>query len=280
MVDSHLRWCHNVVTEFSSWAADLSWTLDQGGIYMGSGDLTIAIIDTTRLADHVKVYHTRDLKRAGIAERSFSYEYLLYGPISGPAYHCVEWKDLPQQDIRTIRGVGATTDNSEAGNTAIDSSEPAGKHHRLREEDIVAAKNFATCLRRPDDNRPDVIIAITAAALCVQPRWGDSGTIDDADLALLRLHLSDELKQLQLPATDREPGCLVNPKTHKKHHPKLRQTVKLLMAIQDKVRAKDRDRLARVEYIKKKILGHRPKVANEDREADDDEEEADDGEKL
>ena len=278
MVDSHLRWCHNVVTEFSSWAADLSWTLDQAGTYMGSGDLTIAIIDTTRLADHVKVYHTRDLKRAGIAQRSFSYEYLLYGPISGPAYHCVEWKDLPQQDIRTIRGFGATRGNSEAANTAIDSSEPGGKRHRLREEDIVAAKNLATCLRRPDDDRPDVIIAITAAALCVQNRWGDSGAIGDADLALLLRHLSGELKQLQLPATDREPGCLVNPKTHKKDHPKLLQTLKLLMTIQGKVRAKDRDRLARVEYIKKMIRGHRPKVASEDREADDGEKEADDDE--
>ena len=253
MIKAHIRGRHEV-TDFSSWTGDLSWAVWSSR----TPDACIAIIDTTRLADHVKVYHTIMLQRAGISHSSHILEYLVYGPISGPAYHCVEWKEFPQMDISTIY--------DEAIKPFIHPMR-GDKHYDLREEDVIVAKNFATRMRRPDDDRPDVIVAITAAVLCVKYKWEEYGVIGIADWALLQAHLGNELRRLRPPATDLAPGSLANPYTIMWTSSRLQQTVDLLLTIQGKVRAWNRGRLRGV--VEKMTSDGRIEVVDEVIEADD-----------
>ncbi|KAK9413392.1 putative Major facilitator superfamily (MFS) profile domain-containing protein [Seiridium unicorne] len=80
----------NVNTHFSSWAADFR----TAAAYAIRPNSYMAIMDTSLVENHVSVYHVPDLYHAGLSGAWFPHEYLVYGPITGPAYHCVEWSDI------------------------------------------------------------------------------------------------------------------------------------------------------------------------------------------
>ncbi|KAK9773206.1 hypothetical protein AB5N19_11816 [Seiridium cardinale] len=73
-----------------SWAADFR----TAAAYAIRPNSYMAIMDTSLVENHVSVYHVPDLYHAGLSGAWFPHEYLVYGPITGPAYHCVEWSDI------------------------------------------------------------------------------------------------------------------------------------------------------------------------------------------
>jgi hypothetical protein len=85
MVNGHLRYDQGTRTAFSSWTTDF-WVAVH---YSTGGNRYIAILDTTLIESHVRVYHVPSLVRAGITRMNYAEEWLIYGPIKGPAFHCV-----------------------------------------------------------------------------------------------------------------------------------------------------------------------------------------------
>lgn len=229
MIEGHLARAPDITTDFSSWAADLSWILQT--VHGQSPDCHIAIIDTTLLASHVRVYHTYDLSAAGLTRERYSYEYLIYGPITGPAYHCVRITDIPREDYEAVHPYYQVYPRDGRGN--IDHAHPTG---HLSAKVVAAAKNIATLFRRPDDERPDVIIAMTVACLCLPNRRAISVPLSDHSWELIQARLVDELKSLRLPATTSDVVGLVNPKTRTVSRLKLQKVISLLTTIEAKVK--------------------------------------------
>ncbi|RYP13906.1 hypothetical protein DL767_010498 [Monosporascus sp. MG133] len=108
---------------------------------------------------------------------------------------------------------------------------------KITEEHVVAAKNTATFFRRPEDGRPDIVIAMTAAFLVLQDRWGESEVLSDSAWGLIQTHLAEEFKAVRLPGCRPDAVGLANPNTHTTNLPKLRQTINLLMTIEARLKA-------------------------------------------
>lgn len=47
----------------------------------------LAVLDTDSMQE--RIWYTPDLEASGLADKSFVGEYHVYGPVSGPKYHCV-----------------------------------------------------------------------------------------------------------------------------------------------------------------------------------------------
>ncbi|RYP72652.1 hypothetical protein DL769_004394 [Monosporascus sp. CRB-8-3] len=220
-VNGHLPGWTTIKTEFSSWSADFTFT--SGMIRALETNAFIAILDTTLLAPHVKVYYTPELHAASISEAAaYYYEYLVYGPIGGPAYHCVELVDMPKQNFDVICGLF---------------SPKSAATSKITEEHVVAARNTATFFRRPEDGRPDIVIVMTAAFLVLHDGWGESEVLSDSAWGLVQTHLDEEFKAVRLPACSLDAVGLANPNTHATKLPNLRRTINLLMTIEARLKA-------------------------------------------
>jgi hypothetical protein len=91
MICDHLDEDPDIISDFSSWTQMWSTALGFSG-YPHDGEGMIAVLDTTSVEEHV--WHTVDLIRADMAVDEYDDEYLIYGPITGPKYHCVSPRDL------------------------------------------------------------------------------------------------------------------------------------------------------------------------------------------
>ncbi|RYP43424.1 hypothetical protein DL768_009939 [Monosporascus sp. mg162] len=160
-------------------------------------DAFIAIINMTLLVPHVKVYYTPELHAAGISDAAYCYEYLVYGPIGFPTYHCVELVDMSKQNFEVIRGL-------------------------FFPKSATTSKNTATFFRRPKDGRPDIVIAMTAAFLVLQDRWEEWEVLSDSNWVLVQTHLAEEFKAVRLPAFRPDAAGPANPNTNTTNLPKLR----------------------------------------------------------
>ncbi|RYP07684.1 hypothetical protein DL765_009049 [Monosporascus sp. GIB2] len=78
-IEGYLDNSWNIKTYFSSWAASFEIALR----FAGPSDGYVAIIDTSLLGGVIRVYHTPDLKAAGLSRSSYKEEYLAYGPVKG-----------------------------------------------------------------------------------------------------------------------------------------------------------------------------------------------------
>ncbi|KAK7725269.1 hypothetical protein SLS63_008266 [Diaporthe eres] len=96
MVNDHLTSWTKHASAFSSWTHVWS-TAIHFSRYGRETRTSIAVLDTTSMEDDV--WFSEDLWWAGISEYSWSDEYLLYGPITGPKYHCIS----PDELYRTTR---------------------------------------------------------------------------------------------------------------------------------------------------------------------------------
>ncbi|KAI0898847.1 hypothetical protein F4806DRAFT_493354 [Annulohypoxylon nitens] len=231
MVEGHYIGRH-VKTEFSSWAACI--TAARG---CASHTKYIAIIDRTLLAPHVKIYHIPDLDKHVIrreADRG-SHEYLAYGPISGPALHCVAYRDIENREFYSLSGRSYGTPYSLLKPEIFLNVEKR----------VIAAKNLASLFRPSHDQRPDIIIALTAAfsSLCYcGPYKGSSRKPDKNILTQLLIHLHDELKVVKLPSKSSKKLGLVNSRMYTREFPQLRQLVALLKSIEDGIRNDKRNK--------------------------------------
>lgn len=92
----HIEYERDLESPFSSWTHFL-----QTALRFAHTDNTsmIAVLDTTHASLVDRVWHTEDLRAAGLTEASFMDEFLVYGPVSGPNYHCISVQKL----LRTTR---------------------------------------------------------------------------------------------------------------------------------------------------------------------------------
>jgi hypothetical protein len=86
----HLKYVPFKYTNFSSWSQMLILALDFATNYDLSS--TIAVLDIQGMVG--RVWHSTDLRASGLCRYQSTQEYLIYGPINGPKYHCVSVDDL------------------------------------------------------------------------------------------------------------------------------------------------------------------------------------------
>lgn len=220
MINGHLTG-KKVSSCFSSWAANLQTAIGFAKVHYYDGT-HIAIVDTNILVNNVKIYHVNALYKAGLASYAYSEEYLAYGPITGPAYHCVKFADIER------KGMSLSTYNPNYHMTSLSTLNTTGVG-----KFISKAKDVATLFRRCKDKQPDVIIVLVAmlTGYCFP---NDSHKNIELFIDAILDPLSRELKEFKFPAdeTDWKLG-LVNPDTYVIGYPQLAWAVKALVALQE-----------------------------------------------
>ncbi|KAI0104582.1 hypothetical protein F4814DRAFT_455858 [Daldinia grandis] len=209
-------------TIFSSWSSCITNAIENA-----SDKSYVAIIDRELLAPHVKVYRVLDLCEAGLCGSSgvenyaedYDLEYLAYGPINGPGFHCVKYEDfrIRHEDLY---------------------------YRRIYDEDpcrtVAKARQLAGLFRPAHDERPDIVIALTVLFLCLhfdgvkdeRVRILEDGLLDAVVLCLRR-----ELQSISLPPVNCGPFPLICPEMYTGPHRHLQQTVHLWRCIEGKVRS-------------------------------------------
>lgn len=191
----------------------------------------IAIIDRTLLAPHVKIYHVPDLMKhvAHSEGPRGDHEYLAYGPIGGPALHCVAYQDIEKWGFYSLSGYSYGTPTSLFNREIFTNVDKR----------VIAAKNLARLFRPRHDRRPDIIIALTAAfsSLCYcGPYEGSSSQLDKNILSQLLIHLHHELRIFKLRSMSSKELGLVNGRMYTTRFLQLQQLVALLQSIEDGIR--------------------------------------------
>ncbi|KAI1411051.1 hypothetical protein F5Y13DRAFT_191638 [Hypoxylon sp. FL1857] len=213
-----------IATDFSSWAPCISFALANA-----SQHAYVGIIDVTLLAPHVKIYHVTDLVDAGICADNYPYEYLAYGPINGPAFHCVAYSAAIGRDYSTLAGHAYKNSN-------FDKSIYTDLDKR-----VSTAKKLAALFRPDRDKRPDIIVALTAAfSSLAYSGYDKSRALNQGLYDQLIIHLSDELEDVKLPPIGSKHPGLVNHKMYTYKFPQLQQLVVLLGAIENRIKSKCR----------------------------------------
>ncbi|KAI0147203.1 hypothetical protein GGR57DRAFT_516023, partial [Xylariaceae sp. FL1272] len=183
MIDAHLGGSQYCSSDFSSWAADIWVALSVVAqtIRLGFSGRHIAVLDTSRLEDHVRAYHVPSLNEAGLAYDSWDEEYLVYGPIRGAAFHCVRYEDLEKAGLKTIMG-----------------HSPPSMRLADYETSIKTAKEVARLFRPAGMPSSEVFITVVVALMCRHPP--PSAEARDQMLKTLLKHLSADMKAVHLPA--------------------------------------------------------------------------------
>ncbi|KAI1495352.1 hypothetical protein F5X96DRAFT_683805 [Biscogniauxia mediterranea] len=206
MIDAHLsgQLSKAAQTRFSSWAASISIAAKYARY---NTTPHIAVVDTNLLPPYALVYHTPALARAHISTNFYTEEYLIYGPVCGPAFSCVPFSEL--QAARWWWN---------------------GTERRLARaaERVEVARRIARTFARKYNRRAEVVVALTAiiASLGVS-----SAKVTRSELRReIPKQLMWEITLMRLPAPP-EVG-LVNPRTYDKGYPEIQQMVSLLMDVE------------------------------------------------
>ncbi|KAI1472221.1 uncharacterized protein F4812DRAFT_454030 [Daldinia caldariorum] len=223
MIIDHLSFS-TTETQFSSWAATTHYAEAH------ASDATyIAIIDRTLLAPHVKIYHFPELREAGLCDGpdgkpaivGCNGEYLAYGPIEGSAFHCVS------NDYDKFARL----------------YEPLLHVHPT--SIVYRARRIAEIFRLGNDDRPDIVIALTVLFSCSHFRnfTMERAKILDKNLFVAVVSLiRSELRRLKLPPagsndlTPINPEMYIGPDIYAMH---LEQTVVLWKCIEERLRLGD-----------------------------------------
>ncbi|KAI0593801.1 hypothetical protein F4775DRAFT_607077 [Biscogniauxia sp. FL1348] len=214
MINDHLYRLESTdaPTKFSSWAASISIAAAYAGANSSTGKPHLAVVDTNLLPPYALVYHTPALAHARISRiDNFTHEYLIYGPVCGPAFSCVPFSELQAMGwfCRT-----------------------QGRLVRAAER-VEIAKRIAQMFGRRYNERPDVVVALTAIVLASL-----GGSHRDVTRSSLRREILKQLKQeigtIRLPAP---PAVgLVNPRTYYTGYPEIKLMVSLLMDVEGEIR--------------------------------------------
>lgn len=92
MIEDHIAYNKDMLSDFSSWSQKFGMALDFSSYLNYPEEATIAVLDTTPIAG--RIWHTVDLKRAKMSQYEYYQEYLIYGLVHGPTYHCVSASEL------------------------------------------------------------------------------------------------------------------------------------------------------------------------------------------
>ncbi|KAI1632277.1 hypothetical protein F4809DRAFT_628418 [Biscogniauxia mediterranea] len=218
MIDAHLRGQRpkSAPTRFSSWAAGISIAAEYARYNKTNGKPHLVVVDTNLLPPYALVYHTPTLAHAGISTiRSCTHEYLIYGPVCGPAFSCVPFSKLQTAGwwwwYGTERGLARAA------------------------ERVEVARRIAWTFARKYNRRAEVVVALTAI---IASPGASSAKVTRSELRREILkQLVQETTLMRLPAPP-EVG-LVNPRTYYRGYPEIQQMVSLLMDVEGEIRKRD-----------------------------------------
>lgn len=91
MISLHIENSNDIESPFSSWTHTLRTAL---GFAWDDDSSTIAVLDTAHASMTDRVWYTEDLYGADLTRTEYDDEFLVYGPVSGPNYHCISVRDL------------------------------------------------------------------------------------------------------------------------------------------------------------------------------------------
>lgn len=240
-------------TPFSSWTSDLHTALAFARIAWETDENEkpcnfrlrqyprIAVLDTYMLSSYaetkdVRVYHTKAFANIfGEPDWDLRTEYLVYGRISGPAFHAI-----PVSRIQEVADLGSScwwSPQHEPAKSVL-------SRHDMTEAEVLKAKRVAELFEREGEEQPDVVIAILAAELA-RLQW-DTGmplpypkqsplpvTWDEKDIDLVVEATSQALNSLS--RMDESRRSLVNPRQCTNALPNVGMMVNMLTAIQAKI---------------------------------------------
>ncbi|KAG6357786.1 hypothetical protein INS49_013665 [Diaporthe citri] len=224
MVNDHLTGWDRCASAFSSWTH--FWrTAIHFSHYKDERGTSIAVLDTTSMEDHV--WFSEDLWCADVSEYAWSDEYLLYGPITGPKYHCIS----PDKLYRTTN-IKALLN----GSTFVFGEDPGlGAIERAA---IVSARKVAAFLQ-PRGASTENLAILTARFVSYRAhklvgKW--QRCMYDVDLEKYTQFTRDDIQVLAMRA-DGWDISLVDGTMDTRHCRCLKYEVQLLQAVENVVHA-------------------------------------------
>lgn len=95
LVNGHIHFEQDTKSPFSSWTADFQTALNFATRY-GMKGAQLAIFDVEMSSTSYCINHVTALEQAGLANYDLPNEYLIYGPVSGSDYLCVNLDRMEQ----------------------------------------------------------------------------------------------------------------------------------------------------------------------------------------
>ncbi|KAM0819357.1 hypothetical protein AB5N19_05172 [Seiridium cardinale] len=217
MIEAHLS-MGDLETEFSSWTASFEVAL---GFTWDDDSGRIAILDTTQLAENVKVYYSVDLQHTGLTPFSYNDEYLIYGPVTGPGFHCVPATSIYDKGFGDIS----------------DSANPNIYDPVLTADDLANARRVAELFQPTTRHQPDIVVFMTAVMLSIRLWWSriDQGLrVTPRDAELFTSSVADVLQPLSFSFLAWD--ILVNPEMSTSAGGGLQEMKYLLLAAENQIR--------------------------------------------
>lgn len=208
IINGHLQY-RTVQTVFSSWAADLPFSIS---FTEGKSDACIAVLDTEITEDHVEVHSVTALYHAGLAEHQYPQEYLVYGPVRGPAFRCVTVAEMERAGFHACTGSGLP----------LDPNSPCR-----------AAKKIAKLFYNKKAGNEEAVVTVAAALLGIQLGAMQGNKCDES-----RVRSAAKILAPHLDAIFRRspPVKLVNPLTLTNQSKSLAFMIDLLVALERRIR--------------------------------------------
>ncbi|KAG6356078.1 hypothetical protein INS49_015463 [Diaporthe citri] len=218
-------------THFSSWTQMLVTALDFARSFAlcppdWDSSSTIAVLDTKSMVEHV--WLSADLYASGLCIEGFTDEYLIYGPVSGPNYHCVSVKEL----LRTTR-VLEIINWDEAGDTASFGDDRISLIERGA---VEASRDLAKALQ-PRKTGLDKILMLTARFVgdrAAQLLKGMTDSLSYPDISGFLFYARDDLQGLATRDDARRISLAV-PDMSTEHSQALMFEVQMLLAAENAV---------------------------------------------
>ncbi|KAG6357788.1 hypothetical protein INS49_013667 [Diaporthe citri] len=184
IITLHIENYRRIESPFSSWTHTLETALK---FALENDSSTIAVVDTSHASLVDRVWYTEDLNRADLTATSFPDEFLVYGPVSGPNYHCISVRDLV--NTTRIRDI-------------IDSPPTAFGNDRvscIERGAVEASRQIATALQPPDASLENIVI-LTARFVGVRAaKFMDRlDYLGDPELKAFLYYVRDDLQRLAL----------------------------------------------------------------------------------
>ncbi|RYP63918.1 hypothetical protein DL771_009030 [Monosporascus sp. 5C6A] len=171
-----------------------------------------------------EIYNTVDLALVGLTAWGFDYEYLAYGPISGPAYHCVSVDEIYASSYGRI-------DDSNMGDACVNGL------FSITSADMALAKGIARILWITPDNSSDAIVTLTAVLVNIRSRLVRDGLdmlLRPVDINTFLGCIQEEI-QAPKPMPCLSSSRLLTPSRDIREVDELGEMIKLLLAFEESV---------------------------------------------
>ncbi|KAL1883280.1 hypothetical protein Daus18300_000338 [Diaporthe australafricana] len=220
MANMHLNCDPDVISDFSSWSHCLDTAVGFARWEEGS---MIAVLDTASMADHV--WFSNDLMYSGMADVSFSDEYLVYGPVSGANYHCVS----PQVLYSSARMSEITS-----GDMTGCGEDPYGLW--IQSCVVDSAREVATVLQPSSASIESLVILTTKFVARRVNAVLYSGHLDYDHIDAFLYYMRDDIQALAM-RMDGDDISLVDETMDTSHSWELVFEIQLIQAVENAVRA-------------------------------------------